>query len=155
MYIRFDSSSKSLTKRALAELIEKIISFLNGGVHTRSEIEKELNGFLGTTISNEKIEAAFELLLSENKISESKGKYSIDPKKKIQIEAAHNEFISRQNRVIEKFLSNAATEKNFILQWFEDVTIEFFKEYSAEWISDLCLNANSAVKKNIMAYRLF
>lgn len=145
IYLRFDSASKSLTKRALAQLILKIIYSLDSSP-TKDEIVNELSGILETTISTEKINAAFELLLNENKITASNGKYSIDPNKRTKIETAYNEFINRQNKIIDKFFNDVSSQRNFVLQWFEDVTIEFFKEYSSEWISDLCLTTNGAVK---------
>jgi hypothetical protein len=146
IYLRFDSSSKSLTKRALADLILKIIYSFNSSPN-QDEIVKELSGVLGTTISNEKIAAAFALLLNENKITASNGRYSIDQNKKIKIDTAYNEFIDRQNRIIDKFFNDVSSQRNFVLQWFEDVTIEFFTEYSSEWISDLCSTTNGAVKR--------
>jgi hypothetical protein len=145
IYLRFDSSSKSLTKRALADLILKIIYSFNSPP-TQDEIVTELSGVLGTTISNEKTNGAFRLLMDENKITLLNGRYSIDPKKRIKIDAAYNEFINRQDRIISKFFNDVSSQKNFVLQWFEDVTIEFFKEYSSEWISDLCFTTNGAVK---------
>jgi hypothetical protein len=145
MYLRVDSSSKSLTKRALAQLILKIIYSLNSPP-TQIEIANELSGILETTISSEKIAVALELLLNEKKIYESKRRYSIDQYKQKKIEAAYNEFNNRQNRIIDKFFNKVSSQRNFVLQWFEDVTIEFFREYSSEWISDLCLTTNGAVK---------
>jgi hypothetical protein len=145
MYLRVDSSSKSLAKRALAQLILKIIYFL-GSSPTKDEIVNELSAILETTISNERIADAFKLLLNENKISELRGRYSIDQNKKNKIETAYNEFINRQDRIIDKFFNNVSSQRNSVLQWFEDVTIEFFKEYSSEWIADLCLTTSGAVK---------
>jgi len=145
MYLRVDSSSKSLTKRALAQLILKIIYYLDSPP-TQLEIANELSGILGTTISSEKIALALELLLNEKKISESYRRYSIKENKKKKIDEAYNEFINRQDRIINKFFNNVSSKRSFVLQWFEDVTIEFFKEYSSEWISDLCLTTDGAVK---------
>lgn len=145
IYLRFDSASKSLTKRALAELILKIIYSLDG-FSMRDRIVQELGGVLGTSISDGKITDALELLLNESKVAKSKGGYSIEQGKKSQIAVACNEFINRQNRVIDKFFNDVSSQKKFVFQWFEDVTIEFFKEYSSEWISDLCSTTNGAVK---------
>ena len=145
MYLRVDSSSKSLTKRALAQLILKIIYSFESEP-TKDAIVKDLIGVLGTTISNGKIDDAFKLLLNEKKISESKGRYSIDQNKKNKIDEAYNEFINRQGRIIDKFFNDVSSKRNFVLQWFEDVTIEFFKEYSSEWTSDLCLTTSEAIK---------
>jgi len=147
IYLRFDSSSKSLTKRALAQLILKIIYFLDSP-STREEIVVELSRILEVTISNEKIDAAFKLLLDENKSSEEKGKYYIAQEKKKKIETAYNEFIERQNRIIDKFFNDVSSQRNFVLQWFEDVTIAFFKEYSSAWISDLCLTTEAIKGKH-------
>ena len=145
MYLRIDSSSKSLTKRALAQLILKIIYFFDSAP-TKDTIVKELSGILGTTLNHKKIDDAFELLLNEKEIFQSKGRYSIEQKKKNKIDSAYNEFINRQNRIIDKFFNSVSSNKNFVLQWFEDIMIEFFKEYNSEWISDLCLTTNGAVK---------
>ena len=145
MYLRFDSSSKSLTKRALAQLILKTIYSLDKSP-TKGEIVNELSGILETTISNEKITDALSLLLNENKISESRGIYHIDQNKKNKIETAYNDFINRQNGIIDKFFNKVASKKNHVLQWFENVTIDFFKEYSSDWISDLCFTTSEAVK---------
>lgn len=145
IYLRVDSSSRSLTKRALAQLLLKIIySFKNPP--SKKEIIDELSGILGTVISNEKIETAFELLLTDNKIFESQNKYIISTAKREQIDIALTEYENRQKRIIESYFSPISTSTDTIVQWFEEVTIEFFNEYSSEWISDLCRTTNEAVK---------
>jgi len=145
MYLRIDSSSKSLTKRALAQLLLKIIYFYDSPP-TKDQVTIELTGILGASLSTKKIDEAFELLMTDAKIAEQHGKYLIFPEKKDNIDAAVNEFISRQERIIKHYFGPISTPSNFVTQWFEDVTIEFFSEYSSEWISDLCLTTNSAVK---------
>jgi len=145
IYLRVDSSSRSLTKRALAQLLLKIIySFKNPP--NKKEIIDELSGILGTVISNEKIETAFELLLTDRKIFESQNKYIISTAKREQIDIALTEYENRQKRIIESYFSPISTSTDTIVQWFEEVTIEFFNEYSSEWISDLCRTTNEAVK---------
>lgn len=146
LYLRFDSSSKSLTKRALAQLILKIL-YCFDSAPTKDRIVKELSGVLGATIRNEKIHGAFELLLNQKNISHSQGRYSIDPDTKNKIDSAYNEFISRQDRIIDKYFNNVSSKKSFVLQWFEDTMIAFFKEYNSEWISGLCLPTNGAAKR--------
>jgi hypothetical protein len=145
IYLRVDSASKSLTKRALAQLILKII-YSFSIAPAKAEIITELGGILGTAISTDKIESALELLLKEGKISGKQSRYYISPDKKDKIDIAINEFENRQKRIIEKYFNPISTPHNFIAQWFEEVTIEFFNEYSSEWIADLCLTTNCSVK---------
>jgi len=145
MYIRVDSSSKSLARRAMAQLILKIIFYLDNSA-TKDEIINELVKILETSISNKKIDDALLLLINEAKISVSNGRYSINPDKKNKIDTAYNEFIDRQNRIIDKFFNKVSSPRTAILQWFEDAMIEFFKEFSSEWISDFCSTTTNAVK---------
>lgn len=145
IYLRVDSASKSLTKRALAQFILKVIYSFNNPPR-KDEITGELNSILKATIGKDKIEPAFELLLSEGKVSEQHGKYIISPAKREKIDIAVTEFENRQQRIIERYFSPIDTSKNHIAQWFEEVTIEFFNEYSSEWISDLCLTTNGVLK---------
>jgi len=145
IYLRVDSSSKSLTKRALAQLLLKIIYFFDTP-STKEQVTIELSGILGTSISSNKIDDALELLQTDGKSLERHGKYSIFPEKKKKIDIAVNEYNNRQNRIIEKYFGPISTSPNFVSQWFEEVTIEFFNEYSSEWISDLCLTTTTAVK---------
>lgn len=145
IYLRVDSASKSLTKRALSQLILKIIYSFNTPSE-KGDIIGELGAILGTNININKIKAAFKLLLTEGKISEKHNKYIISNTNREKIDIAINEFENRQKRVIEKYFNPISTPHNFIAQWFEEVTIEFFNEYSSEWVADLCLTTNGAVK---------
>ena len=39
------------------------------------------------------------------------------------------------------------SDKEIVLEWFSDSTVEFFKSYSNEWISDLCFTKSEKLKK--------
>ncbi len=145
IYLRVDSSSKSLTKRALAQLLLKIVYF-HGSPPTKAQVSSELAAILGTSINTSKIDDAFELLTTDGKIIEKQGKYTIAADKKEKIDIAVNEFNNKQTRILENYFLPISTDSNFVAQWFEDVTIEFFNEYSSEWVSDLCLTTTTAVK---------
>ncbi|MBK7568636.1 MAG: hypothetical protein IPI31_12520 [Bacteroidetes bacterium] len=145
IYLRVDSASKSLTKRALSQLLLKII-YSFSTPPTKELVVNELYSILGTKIKSDKIDTAIELLLNESKVTEKSGTYILSQAKKEKIEIAIAEFENRQKRIIEKYFNPISTPHNFISQWFEEVTIEFFNEYSSEWVSDLCLSTNGAVK---------
>lgn len=146
LYLRHDSSSRSLTKRALAQLVLKLIfSFeVSPGI---DQIIKDLNEVLNTSIKSDKIEAAIDLLIIDHAlILRGDGKYEIEFNKRKHIEDACNEFKNRQNRIVDKYFKDIKTEKNYILNWFEDVTLEIFNQYSVEWVSDLCNLTKDSLK---------
>lgn len=145
IYLRVDSASKSLTKRALSQLLLKII-YSFSTPPTKDLVVNELNSILGTKINSDKIDTAIELLLTERKITEKSDTFILSQAKKENIDIAIAEFENRQKRIIEKYFNPISTPHNIISQWFEEVTIEFFNEYSSEWVSDLCLTTNGAIK---------
>jgi hypothetical protein len=145
IYLRIDSSSKSLTKRALAQLLLKIIYFFDKPP-SKEQIVSELTGILGASLNSTKIDEALDLLITDNKIQETKGQYIIDPNKRKKIKIAVDEFFNRQNRILDRYFGPIKTPPAAIVQWFEEVTIEFFNEYSSEWVSDLCLTTSTALK---------
>jgi len=146
IYLRVDSSSRSLTKRALSQLILKIIYSFNRPV-SEAEISTDLQSILGTKLSPEKINSAFEILITDGKVgTEVNGNYTITAAKRNTIDIAFQEFENRQKRIIEKYFGPISTPEGSVKQWFEEVTIEFFNEYSSEWIAELCLNAPGVAK---------
>ena len=95
IYLRVDSSSKSLTKRALAQLLLKIIYFFEGP-SSKEQVTNELSGILGTSINPDRINDAFELLKTDGKITEEHDKYSIvqSKREKIEIESVKDARIA-------------------------------------------------------------
>lgn len=145
LHLRLDSTSKSLTKNAISQLIIKIL-FQHISPITFSQIEEDLKSVLGTKIDSERIEKGIEKLLDKNEINFSKKRYSLTRSNRKTLDGRYTESQSRLNRIIEKYFQPFNSRKEVVIEWFSDATIEFFKSYSVEWISDLCYTKSEKLK---------
>lgn len=144
IYLKIDTTSKSLAKNALAQLIVKIL-FHHEKELTIEEIKSDVNSLLKTKIKKERVEEAIDLLLSERKINNNYDKYKLGTSRKRKIDIAYQEYTNRIFRIIDKFFSPVKSERTVIRNWFETITIQFFTEYKSEWIAE---KAYKTKKKN-------
>jgi hypothetical protein len=145
LHLRLDSTSKSLTKNAVSQLIIKIL-FQHSNPLRFIEIEEGLKLFLKTTIEEIRIEKALEKLIDNQKIKYEKKKYSLTRSNRKTIEKRYSESKDRLDRIVTKYFHPFSSEKEIVLEWFSDSTIEFFKSYSNDWISDLCFTKSEKLK---------
>lgn len=139
IYLRLDSTSQSLSKTALAQLILKVIFIFERPINIE-EIESGISGVLNTKIEKERITEALSILSDEHKITPTEKGYLLVPAKRKNIEIALDEYDKRVKRIIEKFFSPAKSSKSAIRNWFENITIVFFSEYKTEWIAQKAYN---------------
>ena len=145
LHLRLDSTSKSLTKNAVSQLIIKIL-FQHSNPLRLSEIEEDLKSFLKTTIEEIRIEKALEKLIDKQEIKYEKKKYSLTRSNRKTLEKRYSESKDRLDRIVTKYFQPFSSEKEIVLEWFSDSTIEFFKSYSNDWISDLCFTKSEKLK---------
>ncbi|HUW06885.1 MAG TPA: hypothetical protein VMW01_11555 [Williamwhitmania sp.] len=135
IYLKIDTTSKSLAKNALSQLILKIL-FLYDKELSINDIKNEINSLLDTNIKRDRVEDALNLLIEENKIQLENENYSLSKNRKRKIDIAYQEYNNRILRIIDKFFSPVKSEKTAVRNWFETVTIQFFTEYKSEWIAE-------------------
>lgn len=145
LHLRLDSTSKSLTKNAISQLIIKIL-FQHTNPISFTQIEDDLKSILKTKIDPERVEKGVEKLLDKNEIKYQKKKYSLTRSNRKTLETRYSESQSRLDRIICKYFEPYNSKKEVIIDWFSDATIEFFKSYSVEWISDLCYTKSEKLK---------
>lgn len=145
LHLRLDSTSKSLTKNAVSQLIIKIL-FQHSNPISLSEIEKDLKSILKTSIEQTRIENGIEKLLDKQEIKYEKKKYSLTRSNRRVLEKRYSESKERLERIVTKYFQPYNSKKETVIEWFSDATIEFFKSYSNEWISDLCFNKSEKLK---------
>lgn len=135
-HFRVDITSQTLYKSSLSEFIIKVIYVLDDNLSFQ-ELKNELENLFETQISKEELQETLSLLFEEKKLGFENDKYSIPKTKKdfLDKEFQNTELI--KENIITRYFNNAQSPKEIIIDWFETVTIEFFKEYSYEWISDL------------------
>ena len=145
LHLRLDSTSKSLTKNAISQLIIKIL-FQHSNPISFTQIEDDLKLILKTKIDPKRVEKGIEKLLDKNDIKYHKKKYSLTRSNRKILETRYAESQSRLDRVIHKYFEPYNSKKEVVIEWFSDATIEFFKSYSVEWVSDLCYTKSEKLK---------
>lgn len=140
--IKHDTSYKSLTKRALAQIILKIIYEKQfKGVTTKS-IRTRIEEFTGVRFNTTDLDDAITHLRNENKINSKENRHFLKPEIKAVIDKSVEETENLQHNVISKWFGKSETfqtENGFekVQKWFNFLLIQFFKEYRYDWINDL------------------
>ncbi len=150
LYLRYDSQFRTLTKIALAQLLLKIIFFLDNndekGV-SLDELNEELRSIVGGEKSKQEVEEALSNLVTENKvILTPKSTYSLSEETYLSISNAHKKSDKRHDDVIDYWFGKAESKRECIRNWFEGVTVEFFKENKHIWFNEFIKNGNNNKK---------
>lgn len=145
LHLRLDSTSKSLTKNAISQLIIKIL-FSSSKELTIEEIEIELKTILKTKISLSRTEESIQKLIDKKEIVLKTKKYKLTNSNRKSLDKRYAESNNRLERIIQKYFYPFHSDKQIVIDWFSDATIEFFKSYSKDWISDLCYQKSNKVK---------
>lgn len=136
LFIKHDTDFRTLSKKALSEVILKIILFQYSGT-TMNQIKAELSSVIKGNVSDELISESLRILDRDEKIYSRKGKFLIHPKISHQLDASVNENNSLQERVFTKYLSGGQTNLSVLKDWFQDTLILFFENFSMEWFNHL------------------
>ncbi|NLP59426.1 hypothetical protein [Lutibacter sp. B1] len=145
LHLRLDSTSKSLTKNAISQLIIKIL-YSNQSALSLSEIEAKIEKILKTKIAIERTEKSLSKLEEQKEIEFSNKKYKLTRKNRKTLDKRYTESKDRLERITQKYFYPFHSTKENVIEWFSDSTIEFFKSYSADWISDLCYSKSNKIK---------
>jgi len=153
IYLRLDSTTQSLTKNAISQLLIKII-YANINSISEKEIISAYKNVIGKNkIDEEKVKDCLKQLVDEKSIIRQRGVYHISTNKREKINLSYRESETRKNQIIETFFKPFFSEKDAVAEWFLDSIVSFFRAYSNEWIADLCYKkvfAISSSKENIL-----
>ena len=136
LFIKHDTDFRTLSKKALSEVILKIILFQNSGT-SMNQIKAELSSVIKGNVSDELINESLRILSRDEKIFSRKGKFLIHPKIAQQLEVSVNKNQALQERVFTKYLSGGQTKITVLKDWFQDTLILFFENFSMEWFNHL------------------
>ena len=137
LHLRLDSTSKSLTKNAISQLIIKVL-FNNENPISFKEIENGLKEVLKTSIDSKRIEGGVNKLLEQKEVQLNNKLYTLSRSRRRRLDKNYVESKNRLIRIVESHFTPYHSDESSVLDWFSDATIEFFKNYSLEWVSDLC-----------------
>lgn len=153
VYIKHDTTFKSLTKRALAQIILKIIFQYGGKGLPTNNLRDKIREVTGVKFTVNDITAAVNRLMhQEKKLNTKNGRHYIRQSYLSTIKKAVKESEELHENVLNHWFSRSKTYtetdgRDVIRDWFESLLIEFFKEYSRDWINDLKSSKRLGSKK--------
>lgn len=151
--LRHDNSLKSLTKQALSQIILKLIYLENNsGVNVRHLKSKLVNITNVTFLESDILESTTWLINAESKVYKKNGKFFVKPDYLAVIDKAVKSAEEMHDNVILFWFGKSETVKQEngkekITLWFQNLLIEFFKDYSYDWIRDLMPKRGNGSKK--------
>lgn len=146
LHLRLDSTSKSLTKNAIGQVIVKML-FLAEKSLSAKEICNQVDRVFSTKLEEQKIIDSINKLSGEKLIKEKKKKYYLATTQKKKINQAYVESKERLDRIIEVYFEPFESDISEIKEWISDTTMLFFNEFSTDWISDICYKKSAQIEK--------
>lgn len=153
VYLKHDTSFKSLNKRALAQIILKIV-FQSGNKGILSQIVRtKLVELTSVKFDSMDIENSLQHLVRENKLHSKSGRFYIKESYKPTISQAVQDSEDLHISVINYWFSKSETFNQpdglkIIRKWFQTLLIRFFKEYSYDWMNDLKLHGSKGKRRS-------
>jgi len=145
LHLRLDTTSKSLTKNAISQLIIKVL-FASNTPLTDKGIESGLKPILKTSIDKNRIDKSIQKLIDAREIKYVKKKYSLTSSNRKTLRKRYDISKQRLVRIVNKYFAPFHSSESDMIEWFSDATIEFFKSYSKEWVYDLSYSKSEKVK---------
>jgi hypothetical protein len=140
--LKYDPQFKSLTKRALAQIILKIIYQYHSTGITSKSIRATAENFTSVSFSSNDIDDAIIHLRNAEKIHSKENRHFLkeDTKKNLdkivsESEKSLKEIISYYFGKSDAYCKEGGEDK--LILWFNKLMISFFKEYRYDWINDL------------------
>ena len=152
VYIKHDTSFKSLSKRALAQIILKIV-YLSGqqGIPT-NKLQQSLLKHTGVKFQVGDIDESLARLRNpDNKINTKSGRHFIKESYRESIGKAVKESENLHDDVVKHWFGKSQTYKetegiDILKNWILKLLVDFFQEYSYDWINDLRSKQNGKKK---------
>ena len=146
LYIRHNSSFKSLSAVALTQLILKVL-FINRPSIDFKSLKQELSTILYGDIKTKDLNRCIRVLIGESKIIPDGKKYILSEEciAEFQVQEERNKDLNKN--VIDYWFSKSQSGLEDIAAWFDDVLIRFFEQFYYEWISEL-KREKTIIKRN-------
>lgn len=148
MYLRLDSTMKSLTKNAISQLLIKIL-YANNKQLSENQVIEEYKKLLNKKVNEKLVRENLKQLVEDNSIRYQSGYYYLSKSKRDKIDLSYNESENRKIQILETYFKPYFSEDSVITEWLSDATQMFFRLYSSEWIADICYRQKTTAVLNI------
>jgi hypothetical protein len=152
IYLKHDTTIKSLTKRTLSQIIIKTLYFNGNNPLNTSEIISSIEKLLDIRFKVANIEEALKHLTKTKKIHPENNGYVLNSNTRTEVKQADARNKDLHKNVISYWFSESKTFKsengeNIICDWFTLILIEFFNIYKNEWMLDVASEQKRSKKK--------
>ncbi|MGD6729811.1 MAG: hypothetical protein ACPKMZ_01950 [Pleomorphochaeta sp.] len=139
IYLKHDLACDSLESSAIAQLIIKILYSQNKNI-TIDEISRNICKIVGIKIPEDKILKSIEAIKSKISVTQNNGLYKLRDKYRDSLDTIFKGRNDRFDRIVIKYFDSCESSITNIKNWFNDVLIEFFCNFSSDWISKVSNN---------------
>ena len=148
MYLRLDSTTKSLTKNAISQLLIKIV-YANNNQLSVNQVISEYKKVLNKKINEDLVKENLTNLVKDGSIKYQSGRYYLSKNKIDKIDLSYKESENRKTQIIETYFKPYFSGDSVVSEWLSEVTQMFFKQYSNEWMADICYKQRTSAVLNI------
>lgn len=134
-YIKQNLAYRPLLNNAIAQIVIKIL-FENDHLDIDTLYTK-MEKILSHPFSKTRLEEVLIDLEKESKLKKSNNNFSLRKSYRYEIESIKKERDSRFKYALGTYFKNYPYDSEIIKNWFDEMNVAFFTEYSSEWIEDL------------------
>jgi len=145
LFLKHDKFFKNHSETALAQIILKLI-YLDNNESNINSIQKDLAIIVSGDVNFAEIKSALKILIDEDKLEAIGKKYRIKSEFIPSFKNATDESEELHLRVIKFWFGNCDCDLNTLKEWFEEVTINFFRQYSEILINEVARNRPKSIQ---------
>ena len=145
IYLRIDATMQTLHRKAIGELLMKIIYQQSGSISFDDICRAYQNETQGAIVDRVLLESVLGIMESSNDIKFDNGRYRISSAKRKKIDKQTSLFEEQIDRVIDHYIKPVFSANEVLKEWFIDALAFFFANYSNVWVSDLKDSSDSRI----------
>lgn len=134
-YIKQNLAYRPLLNNAIAQIVIEIL-FENDHLDIDTLYTK-MEKILSHPFSKTRLEEVLIDLEKESKLKKSNNNFSLRKSYRYEIESIKKERDLRFKYALGTYFKNYPYDSEIIKNWFDEMNVAFFTEYSSEWIEDL------------------
>ena len=134
-YIRQNLANKPLMNNAIAQFVVKVL--FSSDDLDRETIYNKTKELISHSFSISKLDEVLIDLEGESKVKKANNKFSLRKTYRDEIIRMSDERTSLFEYALKTYFKNYSYPNETMKNWFDEMNIAFFTEYSSEWIEDL------------------
>ena len=125
IYLRIDATMQTLHRKAIGELLLKIIYQQNGSISFDDICKAYQKETKGAIVDRKLLESILVEMVSSNEVKTEEGRYRLSSGKRKKIDKQASSFEEQIDRVIDNYIKPVFTHDQVLKEWFIDA-LAFF-----------------------------